>query len=125
MSEVSAAGGGGPGPGPTPRGMMCKPLLRLGMRAMGPADGRADGAPMGVSITGGPPIGGGGGGIGGRRPITGPMGMDPGFVSNMNAMMLVTPGFPLYGPVFTWRQSSYRRAELILRTSLCCCVVGT
>ena len=51
---------------------------------------------MGVAMMGGPP-GGVGGGMGGMRPIMGPMGMDPGFVGNMNAMMQVM--YPFDGTV--------------------------
>ena len=93
MNEVSAAGGGGaggPGPGPAPRGMMGGPPLRPGMRPMGPMGGPM-GPLMGVGMMGGPPGGGPGGGMGGMRPIMGPMGMDPGFVGNMNVMMQVNP----------------------------------
>ena len=57
-----------------------RPGMRPGMMPMGPL--------MGVGMMGGPP---GAGGMGPMRggPMMGPMGMDPGFVGNMNAMMQV------------------------------------
>ena len=79
MNEASAGGGGGPGPGPRVMGMGGGPPMRPGlgpmpMGPMGPMLGIMGGPPGGMPMRGG--------------PLMGPPAMDPGFVGNMNAMMM-------------------------------------